>query len=122
MLIRFIIENIFFLLSKIFRILHYKFYQAVTNIVPLRDSTPASPAAGLPHGMSGVWDVSFGRFYNGAFPAMENLVKLGDIAKTLQQMFEACVAANPAKRPNPSGQDEEGKSRLHNNEINYVFM
>ena len=68
------------------------------------------------------WDVSFGRFYNGAFPAMENLVKLGDIAKTLQQMFEACVAANPAKRPNPSGQDEEGKSRLHNNEINYVFM
>ena len=33
---------------------------------------------------------------------MENLGKLGDIAKSLQTTYKECVAANPAKRPNPS--------------------
>ena len=33
---------------------------------------------------------------------MENLGNLGDIAKSLQQTYKECVAANPAKRPNPS--------------------
>ena len=44
-----------------------------------------------------IWEV-----YNGALPAMENLGKLGDIAKNLQSTYKECVGANPAKRPNPS--------------------
>ena len=35
-------------------------------------------------------------------PAKEYLGKLGDIVKTLQQIYKDCVAANPVKRPNPS--------------------
>ena len=34
--------------------------------------------------------------------AMENLGKLGDIAKSLQSTYKECVGSNAAKRPNPS--------------------
>jgi len=44
-----------------------------------------------------IWEV-----YNGALPAMENLGKLGDIAKSLQATYKECVGSNAAKRPNPS--------------------
>jgi len=44
-----------------------------------------------------IWEV-----YNGALPAMENLGKLGDIAKSLQSTYKECVGSNAAKRPNPS--------------------
>ena len=34
--------------------------------------------------------------------AMENLGKLGDIAKSLQSTYKERVGSNAAKRPNPS--------------------
>ena len=44
-----------------------------------------------------VWEV-----FNGDLPSMENLVKLGDIPKSLQPTYKECFEANPGKRPRPS--------------------
>ncbi len=43
----------------------------------------------------------FLQIFNGPLPAARNLGQLGSIPKPLSPLYMECVAANPAKRPNP---------------------